>query len=239
MSDAQRISALLREADRKGLFLKHRAQFASLSSIRPTVTRSPAQIVVKVSKRLKDMPDEAMREMFEQVLKRIDDPDLPRFGPRGVAYLQSERFVKVARRDLNKDPRFVSEQYTPRTTLTASVKRVAKMLPDPALQIHMAHLDIRWRKLAFSLDDEYIASTDPLAQVIKVDSRLARRGMPTALLDYVVYRELCVLCSYDYPYGRVDPDLYARLAERFPDHERMEAVCRDMRWAFTIPLEGE
>ena len=168
----QRLTELLKEVDHKGMFQKHKAGFGRTPSIRPVVDRTTTQITVRLSSKLRTLPEEAIRETFENVLARIYDPDLPRFGPRAVSFMQSEAFIKDVHRQLVMTQRFKSADI-PAGRLGASTKRVRRLLPDPGIQLAMSYLDMGWRQEAFSLAEEFIASTDALAQCIRVDARLA------------------------------------------------------------------
>ena len=234
----QRLTELLKEVDHKGMFQKHKAGFGRTPSIRPVVDRTTTQITVRLSSKLRTLPEEAIRETFENVLARIYDPDLPRFGPRAVSFMQSEAFIKDVHRQLVMTQRFKSADI-PAGRLGASTKRVRRLLPDPGIQLAMSYLDMGWRQEVFSLAEEFIASTDALAQCIRVDARLAVDEMPTVLLDYVVFRELAVLCAFDYRFGRVDVDRYEELASRFPDGDTMSRLCEELGWTFTVPIGGE
>lgn len=235
----QRLTELLKEVDHKGMFQKHKAGFGRTPSIRPVVDRTTTQITVRLSSKLRTLPEEAVRETFENVMARIYDPDLPRFGPRAVSHMQSEAFIKDVHRQLMTTQRFKTCEGVPANRLGGSVRRVRKLLPDPSVQLSMSYLDMGWRQEAFSLADEFIASTDALAQCIRVDARLSLEEMPTILLDYVVFRELVVLCTFDHRYGRVDTDRYEELAGRFPDGDTLSRLCEELGWAFTVPVEGE
>lgn len=234
-----RAGELLAEADRRGMFQKHRVSFGATPSIRPVVDRTAVNISVKLSDRLRGMPEDALKETLQNVISRIYDPDLPRFGRRAVSYMQSEAFVHEMCRRARKEDRFALNRRAPQERLDRSLKRILKMLPDPFLQIRIAYLDLGWRRGTSSLKEDYIASTDSLGQCIRVDSRLAPEEMPTVLLDYVVFREVCALCAFDHTYGRVDVSRYEELAGRFPDGTMMSGLCMELGWAFTVPLETE
>lgn len=237
--DVQRLSKMLEVADpltRK--FQEHESYFTETPSIRPVVKVSPMGVEVLMSKKLMNMPDEALIETFDQVYARMDNPNLPRFGPKAVAYLQSDGFIDTLRKGLTKK-RFISDPSYVAYRFVKVLDRLAPLMPEAGLVYNIRRLDIKWRLGPGPLDSEYIASTDPLMQVIRIDARLAHLDIPRVLLDYVVFREVLAVAAYDHAFGRVDLDLYSRVHNRFPDADRMSSLCMELGWPFTIPLECE
>lgn len=229
------LSPILANADARGMYLEHTAYFGDTPSLRPVVERSPQRIKVRLSRRLYGMPPEAIRETFENVYKRIEDPSLPRFGPLGTEYIQSERCIKFNRK-LMTSVRFRVKEDRPRRPLLVAATKARRMLSDPICAFNLRMLDIDWRQEAFSLDEEFIASTDPLMQAIRVDARLSQTGIPQSLIDYVVFREMAMICAFDFGYASVNREFYEQLVSRYPRAERMEQICEKLRWEFTVPV---
>lgn len=235
----QKLSKMLETADpltRK--FQNHSAYFTDTPSIRPVVKVSPQGLDVMLSLRLSNMPDTVLMETFDQVYARMDNPNLPRFGPKGVAYLQSDDFIDLLRRGVQKK-RFLADPSYNAFRFSRVKDRLMPLIPEAGLLYNIRKLDMKWRLGQGSLDAEYIASTDPLMQIIRIDTRLAHTDMPRSLLDYVCFREILAVATYDHAFGRVDMDLYNEVHRRFPDADRMSKLCTELGWPFTIPLEGE
>lgn len=234
-----KLSRMLETADPVSkLHQSHVAYFAETPSIRPVVEVSPSGIVVKLSKRLKDMPDAALMETFDMIYARIDNPNMPRFGPKAASYLQSDAFIESLRKST------IRQKYPVDSSINSSIlghskERVMKMIPEAGLTYNARKIDIKWRPGAPLLDSEYIASTNPLMQVIRIDARLSAEKMPIVIQDYVCFREVLAVASYDHEYARVDTDVYEKVHRRFPDHDRLASLCMELGWRFTIPLEGE
>ena len=227
-------SHLLESADIENRFRNHIARFGDTPGIRCTVYRSPDGITVTISNRLLDMPEEALRETMRCVLLRLDDPSLPRFGPVAVKWLDSDAALRSMR-----GRGYVSALYPLDTDSYIPMARYFNYrhrdyLGSRAYRIR--HLKLLWRMAAEDLRTEPIASTDPLIQTVCVDERLRAADMPMVLVRYIVWREVCVICAFDFASGSVDRDELWSLMLRYPDAGRMEKLCRELGWECSVPV---
>lgn len=234
--DVQRLSVLLDGCDTDRRFDTHIAYFYDTPSIRPVVQRNPTKIEIRISKRFANAPDDVLRDIMLHVLRRLDSENTVRFGRTTVNYLTSDGFIDSERK--RGVTRVLGATAIKAKELKQSRDRVMALLPEPTFGLRTRRLDIRWRKATPSLRDDYIASTDPLVQAVFIDGRLRDEDMPKTLLDYVVFREILVLCAFDMSMGRVDMDVYRDLHTRFPDCGRMARLCDELSWEFTVPLRA-
>ena len=229
------LSEMLADADAEGVWREHVARFGDTEGVRPVVDRTPMRVEVTLSRRLTDMPEPALRETLRQTLLRVGDPDLPRFGDTAVRWLESDAAVKSMR----------GRRFALRLSPTeGSAKRLGPALRmarerlDPEGLYRVRSIRMGWREASPDLRVDAIASTDPLIQVVCIDERLAADEMPGTLLRYVVWREVCVVCAYDFRNGTVDRERLAELVRRHPEAGSMEVLCRELGWECSVPLGG-
>lgn len=228
------LSEMLADADTECVWREHVARFGDTEGVRPVVDRMPMRLEVTLSRRLTDMPEPALRETLGQALLRVQDPSLPRFGPVAVRWLESDAAIRSMR------GRRFGIRLNPTdgiATRLGSALRKARDRLDGMDNYRVRAMKVTWREASSDLTVDSIASTDPLIQMSCIDERLAADGMPGTLLRYVVWREVCVVCAYDFANGTVNCERLSRLIRKHPEAGHMEALCRELGWECSVPLE--
>ena len=229
------LSAMLRDADTEGVWREHVARFGDVDGIRPVVDRTPMKVEVTLSRRLTDMPEHALRETLRLTLLRVQDPELPRFGEAAVRWLESDAAIRSMR------GRRFALRLCPTTgdaKRLGSALRMARDRLDGMDNYRVRAMKVTWREASPDLTVDSIASTDPLIQMTCIDERLAADDLPGTLLRYVVWREVCVVCSYDFRNGTVNRGMLRARIRRHPEASHMEALCMELGWECSVPLEN-
>lgn len=225
-----RASRMLRRADSKGLWSYHECRVGKIKGMHAVTTYDGLRIVVTIPRPFMQADDLVLMEILTDIISCLGRPQV---WCRHVSrWLRHSRRFRLACKRLHPD---YSEHED--TIAVSSVPELSCLVDDEVLDVRDVKVIIAKRPL--TLGSNRISMCDPYARMIVVDPRADSRVPHDAILNYVVFRELCAIAAFDYTHDNIDVPRYVSLLRRWPTGLRhmMEDMFDELMWGCTYPTE--
>lgn len=211
--------------DTKGIYDEHAAMWWDTDSPIPMCRRNRTARKFKIAVPVvwKSAPEDVLELMLQQQVECWHNyPTLE--GKPLKTYLQSQKFVKDLRRLI---PQYVPNHAKDPMIRTA-MRNMSILLGDRPSKIK--DIVVTWREEPADLMFSPVASTNQYARVIWLDPVLLEEEQE--VINWVIYHEVCTICSLSYANGKPKKTQLKLLEGRFPRKEMWDEYMDSRGWTF-------